>query len=118
MNPWAGWLFIIGTPARARKLRALLGKLSPATIVTEPVYDDDGFTIGTADVYTPPMCPTQVLFGQREAAKLYADPLTRPALDAWDQQFLTKDDIRRLCQEIEHGGYRGQVYEPDVRKVA
>lgn len=111
-NAIAAWLFIIGIPERAKKLRNLLDKLPLGYVELEPIRDCNGKDAGTRSLYHPPMCPTVPLFGQRESAKLYADPNTRAALDAWDTQQLTKEDISRFCIWIERGRYRGEAFQP------
>lgn len=97
MNPIATWLYLIGTPERALKLRARVERLVPPPL--------DAF-FGPE----PPQCPTTVLFGLTISQRLYADPATRPALDAWDMGSITAADIRRLCLSIERGEYSGAVY--------
>lgn len=94
VNTIQTWLFLIGTPERARKLRLRVDGLS------SPVLDE-------AFGPEPNQCPTTVLFGADISRKLYADPSTRPALDAWDTGSVSKADIRRWCLEIEKGKYTG-----------
>ena len=96
MNVISCWLYLIGTPERARKLRLRVDGL------VSPPFDE---SFGEE----PPQCPTTVLFGAEISRQLYTDPLTRPALDAWDTGYVTKADIRRWCLEIERGRYHGPV---------
>lgn len=99
VNYIQAWLYIIGTRERARKLLKVLDKLPGATVARDEFLQQD--------VTYAPMCPTQILFGAKEAGKVYADPQLRPALDAWDNGALTKHDIRRFAQWIERGKYKG-----------
>ena len=98
MNVIETWLYLIGTVERARKLRARVDGLS-----SPPLDDNFG--------PEPPQCPTTVLFGSSRSRQLYADPRTRPALDAWDNGTVSKGDLRRWCLEIEKGRYTGATYE-------
>jgi hypothetical protein len=99
MNIIATWLYLVGTNERARKLRARIDTLEP------PPLDK---TFGPE----PPQCPTTVLFGAAVSRALYVDKRTRPALDAWDNGYVTRADLRRWCLEIEKGKYTGPIYEP------
>lgn len=102
MNYIQAWLYIIGTKERARKLLKVLDKLPGITRGIDPYLG--------IEVKYPPMCPTQILFGAKEAGRLYADPELRPALDAWDMGVLNKQDIRRFAQSIDRGHYNGPSY--------
>lgn len=95
------WLFLIGTPERARKLRARVDTLS------SPPYDEN---FGQE----PPQCPTTVLFGAEISRKLYASPYYRPALDAWDTGEVSKSDLRRYCLHIERNGSKDSTFDPYV----
>lgn len=88
MNTVQTWLGLIGTPQRARKLRARVDTLA------SPVLDE-------AFGPEPKQCPTTVLYGAALSQRLYADPKYRPALDAWDTGQVTPSDLRRWCLEIE-----------------
>lgn len=110
MNPYQGWLYLIGTPQRARKLWSILPKLGEARKVNELILDHDGMPALYLMQREPAMCPTVALFGVKEAAKLYADARLRPALDAYDTGEITKADLRRCCTEIINGRYAGKHY--------
>lgn len=97
MNIISTWLYLIGTPDRARKLRLRVDGL-----VSPPLDESFG--------EEPPQCPTTVLFGAAVSRALYANPYTRPALDAWDTGMVTKSDIRRYCLAVERGQYKGSVF--------
>jgi len=101
-NAIATWLYLIGTPERALKLRGRVERLAP------PPFDPY-FGVEAAQ------CPTTVLFGLAQSQRLYADPRFRPALDAWDTGEVVAADIRRLCLCIEKGQYDGPVYSPTGR---
>lgn len=94
MNVISTWLFLIGTPDRARKLRMRIDGLIPPPL--DELFGPE-----------PVQCPTTVLFGAEISRSLYASPSTRPALDAWDTGAVSKADIRRWCLEIEKGRYKG-----------
>lgn len=96
------WLFLIGIPERARKLRLRVdGLVSPP--------EDELFGP------EPVQCPTTVLFGAETSRNLYANPSIRPALDAWDTGAVSKADIRRWCMEVEKGRYTGPVFTAKIR---
>lgn len=100
MNVIQTWLKLIGTPERARKLRARVdGLISP------PLDPNIG--------PEPPQCPTTVLFGAETSRKLYSDPEYRKALDAWDTGEVSPSDLRRYCQWIEKGNSVTAFY-PDA----
>ena len=99
MNTIQQWLFLIGVPERARKLRLRVDGL------VAPQVDE---MFGPE----PIQCPTTVLFGANTARLLYADPRYRPALDAWDTGAISKGDLRRFCLMIEKGKYTGPVFAP------
>lgn len=107
MNVIQTWLYLIGTPERARKLRARVDTLKA------PELDE---TFGPE----AKQCPTTVLFGAETSRSLYADPKIRPALDAWDTEAVTADDIRRWCLYIEQGQYNGPIsyYASSQERVA
>lgn len=88
MNIIQTWLFLIKTPTQAKKLRLRLDTLKAPPL-------DEAFGP------EPKQCPTTVLFGIKESQRLYANPAIRPALDAWDQGYVTPSDLRRWCLEIE-----------------
>lgn len=96
MNIVQTWLFLIGTPERARKLRARVDNLK------EPELDPE---FGPE----PKQCPTTVLFGASISRDLYLNDKIRPALDAWDTGAVSADDIRRWCSYIERGEYDGPI---------
>lgn len=96
MNTIKTWLFLIGTPERARKLRLRVDGLVPPPL--DELFGPE-----------PVQCPTTVLFGAEISRSIYANPSTRPALDAWDTGAVSKADIRRWCLEIEKGRYTGPV---------
>lgn len=91
------WLFLIGTPERAKSLRKKLDYIAPKA---------DG---------SPMTCPTELLFGAATSASIYAHPKFRPALDAWDTGELGVDDVRRFCVGVERGWYRGAAFTPPSR---
>lgn len=98
------WLYLIGTPERARKLRLRVdGLISPPL---DELFGPE-----------PNQCPTSVILGAESSRKLYANPNTRPALDAWDTGSVSKADIRRWCMEIEKDRYNGPVYNPSYRAM-
>lgn len=99
VNIISTWLYLIGTAERARKLRLRVDGL-----VSPPLDELYGME--------PVQCPTTVLFGAAVSRRLYVDPVTRLALDAWDTGIVSKSDIRRWCQEIEKGRYQGPIFEP------
>ena len=97
MNIVNTWLYLIGTPERAKKLRARVDGLKPPVLDTE---------FGPE----PKQCPTTVLFDSKTSKRLYADPEIRPALDAWDCELVDKDDLWAWCRYIEEGKYQGPIY--------
>lgn len=97
MNPVKTWLYLIGTPERARKLRLRVDGLVRPPL--DELYGPE-----------PVQCPTTVLFGADISRKLYVNPLVRPALDAWDTGSVSKSDIRRWCMVVEKGEYKGKVF--------
>lgn len=115
MNIVQQWLQLIGTPERAKKLRARLDSLSSPKEL-DPSFGPE-----------PPQCPTTVLFGAETSRKLYTDPDYRPALDAWDTGEVSKGDLRRYCLWIERGMYKtvdatlqwsGPIFDPDASWLA
>lgn len=104
MNVIRAWLTLIGTPERARKLRARLDGLKPPEL--DPLMGPE-----------PAQCPTTVLFGAEVSRKLYTDPRFRPALDAWDTGEVSKADLRRYCQWIEKGN-DVVIFYPDASWLA
>jgi len=105
MNIVQSWLQLIGTPERAKKLRARLDSLKSPEL--DPAFGVE-----------PPQCPTTVLFGAEASRRLYSDPEYRPALDAWDTEEVSKGDLRRYCLWIERGDYTGISFVPDVSWLA
>lgn len=107
MNIVQTWLYLIGTPERARKLRARVDTLKAPEL-------DEAFGPEAKQ------CPTTVLFGAETSRSLYADSKIRPALDAWDTEAVTADDIRRWCMYIEMGQYSGPIsyYASSQERVA
>jgi hypothetical protein len=120
MNIVNAWLYLIGTPQRARRLIAgldsltgrlhkkcggLIAKGRCAKCKAKDLFNQKNWTLAS-----PPPCPTSVLFSRDRQGRIYGDGELRPALDAWDQGFVTKADIRRYCQHIISGGYDGLVY--------
>jgi hypothetical protein len=99
MNVIQTWLYLIGTPERAKKLRLRVDGLSSPPL-------DEAFG------QEPAQCPTTILFGANISRRLYADPMIRLALDAWDMGTVSKGDLRRWCVEIEKGRYKGPVMGP------
>lgn len=91
-NYVAAWLFMIGTPERARKLRARLDGLKSPPL--DPMFGPE-----------PKQCPLTVLYGAQGSRDAYADPKLRPALDAWDTGYVSVADLHRWCLEIERGNY-------------
>lgn len=93
------WLFLIGTPANARRLRARVDGLKPPPL--DPSFGPE-----------PRQCPLTVLYGAEVSRQCYADPRLRPALDLWDNEYVTAADLRRWCSEIERGKYKGSAFKP------
>lgn len=93
------WLTLIGTPERARKLRARVDTLS-----SPPLDENFG--------PEPAQCPTTVLFGAEVSRRLYADPYYRPALDAWDTGEVSKSDLRRYCLAVERECCIAPTFDP------
>lgn len=104
MNIIAAWLYMIGTPERARRLRARLEGLKSPPL--DPAFGPE-----------PKQCPLTVLYGAEVSRQAYANPKLQPALDAWDTEYVTVADLRRWCLEIERGKYTGPVFSPVVRRV-
>ena len=99
MNIIAAWLYMIGTPENARRLRARLEGLKAPPL--DPSFGPE-----------PKQCPLTVIYGAEVSRRAYADAKLRPALDAWDNEYVTVADLRRWCLEIERGKYRGLVFKP------
>lgn len=99
MNYVAGWLFLIGTPERARKLRSRVDTLKPPPL--DPLFGPE-----------PRQCPLTVLFGAEVSRKAYLNASLRPALDAWDSGYVEASDLRRWCLNIERGEYHGLIFTP------
>jgi len=93
------WLCLIGTAENARRLRARIDGLKA------PPFDA---LFGVE----PRQCPLTVLYGAEASRKAYADPKWRPALDAWDIEYVTAADLRRWCLEVERGHYTGPAFKP------
>jgi hypothetical protein len=100
MNIIQTWLYLIGTPERAKKLHLRVdGLISPPL---DEMYGPE-----------PVQCPTTVIFGADISRKLYTrNPDARKAMDAWDMGSVSKSDIRRWCMLIEDGKYRGKIFKP------
>lgn len=98
-NIVATWLYLVGTPENARRLRARIDGLKP------PPFDE---LFGVE----PRQCPLTVLYGAEISRRAYADPKLRPALDAWDIEYVTNGDLRRWCMEVERGRYNGPAFKP------
>lgn len=99
MNPVAGWLYLIGTPQRARKLRLLIDRAQDAVLANGKIVE-------------PALCPTRILFGEHESHRIYANEQLRPALDAWDTGSISKTEIVELCYLVD------PMLRDDVRKAA
>ena len=97
MNIVAAWLFMIATPANARKLRSRLDSLKPPPL--DPLFGPE-----------PKQCPLTVIYGAEASRRAYLDRRLRPALDAWDTEYVTIADLRRWCLEIERGNYAGPTW--------
>lgn len=52
------------------------------------------------------------MYDARTSQWAYSKALYRDALDAWDMEYLTSDDLRRFCLYIEKGKYNGTTLEP------
>lgn len=119
-NVYATWLYIIGTKANAERLLAQLPRAPDTRYDVRSV----GRTLQDlrSRVVEPALCPTQILYGQSESRRLYADARYRPALDAWDTAVITRRDILALCTYIARGKYHGPAYvvrgSQRVRKAA
>lgn len=96
-NHIAVWLYLIGTPERARRLRARLDNLKYPPL--DPLFGVE-----------PLQCPLTILFGAEASKAAYADNALRPALDLWDMEYITPSDMRRWCLEVEQGRYKGPVF--------
>lgn len=97
MNTIATWLYLIGTPDRARNLRARLGSLRTPEL--DPDYGPE-----------PRECPTRLLFGTKISQTIYASRRFQSALDAWDTGEIDEGDVRRWCFWIEGGNYKGPAF--------
>jgi hypothetical protein len=95
---------LIGNPQRAKKLRTMLNRLPAATMETVLVGDRDGLPVAYLHQRKPGMCPTRLLYGEKESQQFYLDPSLRQALDAWDNGSITAKDLRGLCNYIENRG--------------
>lgn len=95
------WTKLIGTAQRAKKLRQLLPKLGQATIEINLLTYADGMPAAYLSQRKPAMCPTKLLYGDKESQKFYLNAEFRPALDAWDNGEVTVADIRKICRQIE-----------------
>lgn len=119
MNPIAGWLYLIGTPERAKKLRKRLDFLRPMPLVDQHMGQmvcnqcERRYPKGTKVCpHEPKQCPTAAMYNNRVSQKLYANPELRPAMDAWDSGLVTPADILRYCLYIERGQYDGPIFAP------
>lgn len=104
-NVVATWLFLVGTPERARKLRSRLDGLKSPPL--DALFGPE-----------PPQCPLTVIYGAEISRKAYKNPVLRDALDAWDTGYVTVADLRRWCLEIERGKYTGSVFMPSFERGA
>lgn len=104
MNIIATWLYLVGTAANARKLRARLETLKPPPF--DPLFGPEAR-----------QCPLTVLYGADISRRAYANAALRAALDAWDSGYITTADLRRWCLEIERGRYTGKVFKPAALPV-
>ena len=105
MNIVAAWLYMVGTPERARKLRARLDGLKPPPL--DPLFGPE-----------PRQCPLTVIYGAETSRIASLTAGLRPALDAWDSGYVTTADLRRWCLEIERGRYSGLVFKPAASPYA
>ena len=123
MNIHATWLYLIGTPQRAKRL------LDNDEVLRGRVHKACGGTVagrrcmrckkkGLLDVeirtMSVPPCPTRLLFDKTTQGRLY--PRHTKALDAWDQGFITRADVIRYARLILNGGYHGPCYEGGVER--
>lgn len=105
MNIIAAWLYLVGTPENARKLRSRLDGLKSPPL--DALFGPE-----------PKQCPLTVMYGAETSRRAYANKNLRPALDAWDTGYVSVADLRRWCLEIERGCYKGAVYSPIPRRFA
>jgi len=123
MNIVSTWLFLIGTPERARKL---LGNID---VLDGRQHKGCGGVVSegrcrrcktrqlvAADYYEtlPRPCPARLMFDKQNQGWIYADPSLRPALDAWDEEVVSRNDIWNYAAFIARGEYDGQVYSSEA----
>ena len=118
-NIYAAWLELIGTPQRAATLLHQLWKLDGIThrgncrgLVNKRRCSNCNSVLRSKDLWhaKPPIGPAAVIYGIEAAQRIYAIPRYTDALDAWDMQLLTKQDIRNLCNWILDNYYDGRTY--------
>jgi hypothetical protein len=114
------WMYLIGTAPRAKHLLNELWRLDGhkhrgcGGAVKRRVCERCQRPLARIAIRIddPLPGPEAVMFNEYVVEKMYADPFFRPALDAWDQQLITKQDIKRFAEAVERGEYRGEAFNP------
>ena len=127
VNIIASWLFLIGTVERAKRLLGNIDVLDGmqhkgcSGVVSEGrcrrckakgLTDTDWYET------LPRPCPTRLMFDRQNQGWIYADASLRPALDAWDQGTVTRNDIWNYAAFIAGGKYDGKAYDSNTARAA
>lgn len=99
MNIYQTWCYLIGGKEQAEKLKARVLKLQA------PPYN---MWFGRE----PLQCPLTVIYNVEVSKLCYALPELRPALDAWDMQYLNKRDLLAIATYVAEGYYHGDALDP------